>query len=236
MKYLVIVLFVGVAFAAPSENKREKRQVLPNCVDSYQNVADPCRRNTNNRVYYPHPRDQTKFLQCDVFGRMFVVQCPAGEIYNQATTTCIKPQTTTLQTTNTGMQNPCTAANINNGKIYFSVATDSHQFIECDLNGNANVLTCPSQLLWDENRLSCVYQFQSGVLVTTPNPNGGLGGVANPCRGSSTSRQFFSHPDATKFIQCDIAGNAFVLTCPSGLVWNQFSTTCVSPFTMVAGG
>ncbi|CAC5393677.1 unnamed protein product [Mytilus coruscus] len=93
MKYLVIVLFVGVAFAAPSENKREKRQVLPNCI-----------------------------------------------------------------------------------------------------------------------------------------------GVANPCRGSSTSRQFFSHPDATKFIQCDIAGNAFVLTCPSGLVWNQFSTTCVSPFTMVAGG
>lgn len=85
-------------------------------------------------------------------------------------------QTTTSQTTNTGVQNPCTTANVNSGKIYFSVATDSHQFIECDLNGNANVLTCPSQLLWDENRLSCVYQFQTGVMVTTPNPNGGLGG------------------------------------------------------------
>lgn len=60
--------------------------------DSYQNVVNPCRSNANNRVYYPHPRDQTKFLQCDVFGRMFVIQCPAGEIYNQATTTCIKQQ------------------------------------------------------------------------------------------------------------------------------------------------
>lgn len=51
------------------------------------------------------------------------------------------------------------------------MATDKTKFIECDLNGNANVLVCPSHLVWDQNRLSCVYNFQLGIAVTTPNPN-----------------------------------------------------------------
>ena len=81
-------------------------------------------------------------------------------------------QNTGGQTTNTGLgQNPCTVTNIGKGNLYFIVATDKTKFIECDLNGNANVLTCPSQLVWDQTRLSCVYNFQLGMAVTTPNPN-----------------------------------------------------------------
>ncbi|WAR24965.1 hypothetical protein MAR_010669 [Mya arenaria] len=43
---------------------------------------------------------------------------------------------------------------------------------------------------------------------------------ANPCTAQAISAQalFFSHPDPTKFIQCDLQGNAFVQRCPSGLV------------------
>jgi len=41
------------------------------------------------------------------------------------------------------------------------------RFIECSQNGQANVLTCPSQLIWDESRLSCVYTFTG---VVTPSP------------------------------------------------------------------
>ena len=82
-------------------------------------------------------------------------------------------QNTGGQTTNTGLgQNPCTVTNLNKGNLYFIVATDKTKFIECDLNGNANVLTCPSQLVWDQSRLSCVYNFQLGMAITTPNPNG----------------------------------------------------------------
>ena len=64
--------------------------------DNFNNVANPCKSNPTNRVYYPHPRDATKFLQCDLFGRMFVIQCPVTEIYNQATTTCVPQQVNML--------------------------------------------------------------------------------------------------------------------------------------------
>jgi len=55
---------------------------------------------------------------------------------------------------------------------------------------------------------------------------------SNPCRGQAVAAAglFFSHPNPNKFIQCDIAGDAYVLTCPSGLVWNEYSKTCVSPY------
>lgn len=88
---------------------------------------------------------------------------------------------TTPATSNTGLaSNPCTAQNLGAGRIYFAISTDKTQFIECDLNGNANVLTCPAQLEWDQNRLSCVYKFQAGLTITTMNPNSGaLGGMSN---------------------------------------------------------
>ncbi|XP_021351567.1 uncharacterized protein LOC110449195, partial [Mizuhopecten yessoensis] len=132
------------------------------------------------------------------------------------------------------LNNKCTPQNIAKGNLYFSIAGDPHRFIECDLNGNANILTCPSMLNWDESRLSCVYAFTQ--VNPTPNPSASSGslntGAANPCRGQTVTPAglFFSHPDPNKFIQCDIAGDAYVLTCPSGLVWNEYSTTCVSPY------
>ncbi|XP_033745461.1 uncharacterized protein LOC117330975 [Pecten maximus] len=86
MKVLIIATCVALTLAVPSP-LREKRQV-PNCVNTFQNVPNPCTSNSN-RVYFPHPGDNTKFLQCDRFGRMYIVQCPAGELYNQATTSCI---------------------------------------------------------------------------------------------------------------------------------------------------
>ncbi|XP_033745460.1 uncharacterized protein LOC117330973 [Pecten maximus] len=86
MKVLIIATCVALTLAVPSP-LREKRQV-PNCVNTFQNVPNPCTSNSN-RVYFPHPLDNTKFLQCDRFGRMYIVQCPAGELYNQATTSCI---------------------------------------------------------------------------------------------------------------------------------------------------
>ena len=44
-----------------------------------------------NKLNFPHPTDNTMFLQCGAYNRLFIVQCPSGEVYDQATTTCIKP-------------------------------------------------------------------------------------------------------------------------------------------------
>ncbi|KAK3101059.1 hypothetical protein FSP39_000659, partial [Pinctada imbricata] len=200
---------------------------------------NPC-RNGRNQVYYPVANDNAKFIQCDSTGEMYVVQCPAGKVYNQATRSCVSqvynpnpPQTITGLGTN-----PCTTANLALNNIYFAVMSDNHKFIECDPNGNANVLTCPSLLVWDQGRLSCVYTFVAGQPQPTPNsallPSTGVS--TNPCRTAlGGQNQFYPHPNPNKFIQCDLAGDAYVLTCPAGLVWSTYSNTCVSTITAVTG-
>lgn len=42
------------------------------------------------RIYFPHPTDNTKFLQCADGGRMFIIKCPKGEVFDRAITACRK--------------------------------------------------------------------------------------------------------------------------------------------------
>lgn len=60
--------------------------------DTFKNIADPCSSNPGRQIYFPHPSDTTKYIRCDVFGRMFITQCPPRESWNQATTRCIIEQ------------------------------------------------------------------------------------------------------------------------------------------------
>ncbi|WAR24949.1 hypothetical protein MAR_010653 [Mya arenaria] len=193
-----------------------------NHTGQWQVATNPCVNNALQALNFPHPSDASKFLQCGLYERMYVVQCPTGELYDQATSSCISPKAIVAQPTyiaSLGIPSPCTAQSLQAGRIFFSVANSNKQFIQCDAAGIARVITCPDQLIWDQNRQSCVYTLQGGVanpgylLAVTGFLNG-----ANPCTAQAISAQalFFSHPDPTKFIQCDLQGNAFVQRCPSG--------------------
>jgi len=57
-------------------------------------------------------------------------------------------------------------------------AGDNTKFIECDLLGHPNVLPCPSGLVWDESRLSCVYDFSV---------NGGTTGTGTGSTGTGST-------------------------------------------------
>ena len=74
-----------------------------------------------------------------------------------------------------GITNPCTAQNIQAGRIFFGLQADNTKFIECDQIGNARVLTCASQMVWDQNRQSCVFPLQSGVLIQPGTTGTGAG-------------------------------------------------------------
>ncbi|WAR24964.1 hypothetical protein MAR_010668 [Mya arenaria] len=255
-----------------------------NHTGQWQVATNPCVNNALQALNFPHPSDASKFLQCGLYERMYVVQCPTGELYDQATSSCISPKGTksyglykynvykfahyepacflyiaiVAQPTyiaSLGIPSPCTAQSLQAGRIFFSVANSNNKFIQCDAAGIARVITCPDQLIWDQNRQSCVYTLQGGVanpgyLLAVTEQNdcvfaGFLNG-ANPCTAQAISAQalFFSHPDPTKFIQCDLQGNAFVQRCPSGLVWNQYLETMSQIYTItihephrpVAGG
>lgn len=242
-----LVLFgAAFVFAAAVEQEEvghdDRSVILPgtryqNCQWQVQN--NPCVNNVLNKLNFPHPSDASKFIQCGTFDRMFVIQCPPAEVYDQATTTCIKPNAIVSQPlvntlSNYGVNNPCTAQNIQAGRIFFSLTSDRTKFVQCDQSGVARILTCPAQMIWDQNRQSCIFPRQAvlnpGTVGTGTGTITGVLSTSNPCSAQSISQNalFFSHPDPTKFIQCDLQGNAFVQQCPSGLVWNQYLETCAS--------
>lgn len=67
----------------------------------------------------------------------------------------------------------------------FVITDNDTAFIECDLLGNANVIACPNDLVWDQSRLSCVYRFSvagSGTGTST-----GTGSGTSTGTGSGTS-------------------------------------------------
>lgn len=232
---LLTVLCVGYAIAG---SLREKRQAL-NCQEP--DVPNVC-AGTNGRIYFPHPTDNNKFLQCSDGGRMFIIKCPKGEVYNQATTSC----TGVTNPTGTNPSNPCTAQNMASGNIFFPYASDKTKFIECNSQGQPVVLSCPSRLVYDTGRGSCV--LQAGTIVnsaTTKAPTNvggggpvntgvviGTGTNINPCTAQAiqSNNLFFPHSDPTKFIHCDLVGNAYVMQCPSNLVWSQMTSNCQSPY------
>ncbi|XP_021371020.1 uncharacterized protein LOC110461719 [Mizuhopecten yessoensis] len=257
----VFVVCLGLVAAVPHRVARQA-----DCPDAFMNVPNPCNSNPDQSIYFPHPTDNTKFIQCDLFGRMFIVQCPAGETYVSASTSCVDlskpmpaaPSTAApvvVVTATSGPavvgSNPCTKINIEAGNIYFSVANDITQFIECDLLGHPTILDCPSGLVWQESRLSCV--FQIGTVLPgsgstgAGNGNTGTGSgssgtgsgsgsgntMTNPCTVESLSagQLFFSYAnDSNKFLQCDLWGDVFVNICPTGLKWNDSAKTCASGF------
>lgn len=62
----------------------------------------------------------------------------------------------------------------------------------------------------------------------------GTGVTSNPCtaQAANSGNLFFPHPDPTRFIQCDLVGDAYVMQCPAALVWSQSTSNCQSPFGM----
>ncbi|KAL4226977.1 hypothetical protein ACF0H5_014953 [Mactra antiquata] len=241
---LFLAAILCFALVTAEEAKHEDRSIVLNGLNcGWQLNSNPCINNVLNRLNFPHPSDPTKFIQCGTFDRMFVVQCPGDEVYDQATTTCVKKQAVVVSQVlvnpveQYGMANPCTANNILVGRLFFSIPSYRASFIQCDANGYASVLTCPNNTVWDQNIQSCVLVIKNGIIAGGVNLLGtGVGSLtgflatSNPCTpiARQYNQLYFSHPDPTKFIQCDLHGNAFVQNCPAGLVWNQYSKTCAS--------
>lgn len=266
---LVIFALLGLTVALPP---REKRQAV-GCLSAFLNVPNLCMNNMKGQVFFQHPTDPTKFLQCDINNRMYIVQCPQNEVFNVGLSACqpasvstmvpptrVPPLTTTIIPTTirnftppqmaqqtpglpqhpTPTMNPCTPGNLALGKLYFPFPGDKSRFYECDLKGVPTIRVCPPLLQWDQNILSCMYQANTSQPTggntsgqPKPTPQITAGNPTNPCtpQAISAGRFFFPHPDPTKYIQCDMWGDAFVNSCPPKLNWNAYLETCYTPFT-----
>lgn len=68
---------------------------------------------------------------------------------------------------------------------------------------------------------SCVYAHYNISIVNEI-------AVPNPCK--NRGQLYFPHPRKDMFIQCDLWGEAFEMTCPPYTVWDQMALTCVTTY------
>ncbi|OWF46122.1 uncharacterized protein LOC110456139 [Mizuhopecten yessoensis] len=172
---------------------------------------------------FPHPDDSTKYLECDIQGKLYVVQCPQNESYYDdckqcigGETPCVKPGTPL----STAIGNPCSVEAILANKFFFTYPSDVTKFIHCDVWGKAWVRPCPQGEEWDQHELTCIVPSK----------------IANPCRSRSSGDPFlYTYPcDPTKYIQCDLWHESFTRQCnPPSFYFQQSSESCVSPLTFV---
>jgi len=218
---LCLALLVAVAYAEP------KTRQLPTCTNAFVLASNPCASGAG-RTYYPVPNDNTKFVQCDILGGAYVVQCPQGQFYNSVRNSCQLPQAVATA----APANPCVGAT-SASSIYFTFPGDNTKFYQCTGLGQLQVAQCPTGLVWSQSRVSCVLPngaaYNPAVVV---NPV-----VNNPCTQQqlAAGNMYFTHPDPHKFIQCDLVGNAWPMDCPNNLIWNQFAEVCTSSYNLAAG-
>ncbi|XP_041372526.1 uncharacterized protein LOC121385804 [Gigantopelta aegis] len=190
----------------------------------YISPTNPCTPEAvaNDDLVHPHPTDVTKFIFCDVSGKMYITQCPVGEVYNASTGSCNHG---TVEVTNgvslgSDVTNPCTSANLALGNLYFPHPAYHTQFIQCDLFGKAWVMKCPPGQSWHQDLLTCSSKSQDVGRQTSVNP-------ASLCQASG---EMYTHPsDSTKFVHCTGRHRGVVQMCPASLVFSQAKRACDWP-------
>jgi len=200
--------------------------------------------------YYVHPFSTDRFIYCDARGIAYIVYCPSGYWYNDYNRVCVfgTPPPVVVPTTTTPRPiivtqppqvvtqspvvgaNPCTLQALNSGSRFFPYSPDEHKYIACTEWPNYGVIKdCAPYHKWSQPDLACIYENTvvdptHDIYVSTPSP------ISVDCKVGLQDGDIFYHPypgDNTKFIQCDQFGDAFVLECSGGRIWNQNMLTCV---------
>ncbi|KAK7094802.1 uncharacterized protein [Littorina saxatilis] len=208
---------------------------------------NPCK--PNHPGYFSHPLSYDRFVYCDNRGVAYLVFCPSGYWYNDNARMCVigtppplvfttpstpRPQVVTSNPppfiTNMPGSNPCTVDALNNGDRFFPYPQDVTKYIACTEWPNYGVIKdCAAYHRWSQPDLTCIYidtvvDPTHDLYVTSPRP------LMVDCKVGLQDNDLFYHPypgDNTKFIQCDQYGDAFVLECTGGRIWNQNMLTCI---------
>ncbi|XP_076454779.1 uncharacterized protein LOC143289621 [Babylonia areolata] len=175
------------------------------------NISSVCNPKAlaNHQYYHAYPPDHTKFIQCDEWGRTFVMPCAPGTVWSQTALTCIHgyahnpvpaPNTTPTPTTtpdptqasSTGpgtttfnISSVCNPKALANHQYYHAYPPDRTKFIQCDEWGGTFVMPCAPGTVWSQAALTCIHGYAHNptpTLNTTPTPTT----TPDPTQASST--------------------------------------------------
>ncbi|XP_064616976.1 uncharacterized protein LOC135480975 [Liolophura sinensis] len=133
---------------------------------------NPCTRKNllDGQLNFPHPHYLDKYVMCDFTGKVYVVQCPKGHMYNHVTQTCGLGTGTSWSINGTrvplgsDLTNPCTVEAILAGHMLFPHPHDNTKFIICDVWGKAWVSDCPESYIWKPKDSHCEAESSMGHL------------------------------------------------------------------------
>lgn len=82
----------GTAFLVSCPNNTAWSQQAYTCAHHSSAISpaiNPCNYSENNQLYFANPGNRKSFIQCDMNGNAFIVQCPFGTVWSQASLGCV---------------------------------------------------------------------------------------------------------------------------------------------------
>lgn len=179
-------------------------------------IGNPCtpERLRAKELFLPHPNDNTKFLKCDLKGRVYVIICPKGLFYEPGRTSCGTDSNMPDSKVPVVTSNPCTHENIINSSMYFPYPNDTHYYIQCDEWGGAWLVACPDNEVWDQKIIQCVPENVS---------------VKSPCTEEAWRKGilYFPYPpDKHKYFHCSGPNQGIIQSCGK-MIYNDAIHQCL---------
>lgn len=109
----------------------------------------------HKKFYFSYAPDVTMYVQCDAFGHAYLMECPRHFVWDQSDLQCIRITIIGDPLGDGAVINPCIRGFTDPRHVYHSYPLDAHRYIQCDPWGEAFVIKCPANELWNESRLEC---------------------------------------------------------------------------------
>ncbi|XP_071095524.1 uncharacterized protein [Haliotis cracherodii] len=101
-----------------------------------------------SKMHFPHPTDQTKYIQCDLHSISHVRSCGQGTVYNDDIQNCAKVGSNAVKVK--VVDNPCKTARV--GSLH--AHSDPKKFIQCTSSSYA-IMSCGVGTQWDDVIKAC---------------------------------------------------------------------------------
>ncbi|XP_061188684.1 uncharacterized protein LOC133196851 [Saccostrea echinata] len=114
-------------------------------------LVNPCTPQSliNHQFFFSYPKDNTKYIHCDVWGHAWVSNCSSNMVWSQSKQTCIPDVHTST--------NPCTQDKVKQGYTMFP-HQDPHKYIHCDNALNPWVQSCTPKTVFNFDSQNCVWE------------------------------------------------------------------------------
>ncbi|KAL5014526.1 hypothetical protein ScPMuIL_008796 [Solemya velum] len=112
---------------------------------------------------------------------------------------------------------------------YFPHPNDAKKFMYCDSEGGMFIIQCPKGQTFSSQVQACLLPAPTTPAPTTTTTPAPTTVNPNPCRPNPSGQRTYHDisGDAIHFIECDLAGQMHLMSCPPRLQWNNLQKRCV---------